>query len=66
MKSPLKHWKIVRILLFIVIGAMNTVFIKPEDIGTWKNYLGYFVLLIAAAEILFLINQYLKSIKNEK
>ena len=62
----MNHWEIARILLFVVIGSMNTVFIKTEDIGTWKNYLGYLVLFIAAVEVLFLINQYLRIIKYEK
>lgn len=60
MKTQKKHWAISRILLFIIVGLFNTVLIKTEDVGTWKNYLGYAFLLIALIEIFFLIKQYLK------
>ncbi|WP_462319442.1 hypothetical protein [Marinilabilia sp.] len=46
-------------LLAIIVGLMNTVFIKSEDIGTWKNFVGYGFLLIAIVDALFLIRQYL-------
>jgi len=66
MKLTKKHWAIARTILFIVIGLMNTVFIRPEDIGTWKNYVGYGFLLVAVVDTFFLIKQYFKSNKNEK
>jgi len=31
-------WTTIRTLTFLIIGLMNTVIIKPEDIGKWKNY----------------------------
>ena len=66
MKSPKNHWAIARTLLFVIIGLLNTVFIRPEDIGTWKNYVGYGVLLVAIVDIFFLFKQYLKRNNNEK
>jgi len=66
MKSPKKHWAIARTLLFVIIGLLNTVFIRPEDIGTWKNYVGYGVLLVAIVDIFFLVKRYLKRNNNEK
>lgn len=66
MKSPKKQWTIARTLLFVIIGLLNTVFIRPEDIGTWKNYVGYGVLLVAIVDIFFLVKQYLKRNNNEK
>lgn len=66
MKSLKKHWTIARTLLFVIIGLKNTVFIRPEDIGTWKNYVGYGVLLVAIVDIFFLVKQYLKRNNNEK
>ncbi|GGE40518.1 hypothetical protein [Psychroflexus planctonicus] len=66
MKSLKKHWTISRTLLFVIIGLKNTVFIRPEDIGTWKNYVGYGVLLVAIVDIFFLVKQYLKRNNNEK
>ncbi|OZV68007.1 hypothetical protein CA834_10165 [Winogradskyella aurantia] len=66
MKSLKNNWTIARTLLFIIIGLLNTVFIKPEDVGTWKNYVGYGVLLIAIVDIFTLVKPYLKRNKNEK
>ena len=50
-------WTIIRTAIFILIGLMNTVFIRQEDIGSWKNYVGYLFLLIAAADSFFLIKK---------
>jgi hypothetical protein len=60
MKSEKKHWPIARTILFIVIGLLNTIFIKHEDIGTWKNYAGFGFLLFAVVDAFFLIKSYLK------
>ena len=66
MKSQKKHWTIARTLLFIIVGLMNTVFIKPEDIGTWKNYVGYGFLLLAVVDTFFQIKPYFKRDTDEK
>ena len=56
-----KHlWKYVRTMTFILVGLMNTVWIKPEDIGSWKNYLGYFLLLLAILEVIFILLHFTK------
>lgn len=49
------------ILTTTVVGLMNTVFIRPEDLGTWKNYVGYAFLLIAVMSIVALIIRLRKS-----
>ena len=54
-----KTWTILRTALFFIIGLMNTVLIRPEDVGSWKNYLGYFFLLLAVVDSFFLIKNYL-------
>jgi intracellular septation protein A len=66
MKAQKQNWRIVRSLLFVIIGLLNTVFLRPEDIGTWKNYLGYGFLLVAVIDMLFIIKLYLKRNKNEE
>ena len=53
-------WTIMRTLLFFIIGLMNTVFIRPEDIGSWKNYVGYLFLLLAVIDTALLIKNALK------
>jgi hypothetical protein len=60
MKKSKTSWTIARVLLFLTIGIFNTALIRPEDAGSWKNYLGYFFLLIALIEIIFLIKSFLK------
>lgn len=54
-------WHVTRTLLFWIIGLFNTIMIKPEDVGTWKNYLGYVILLIAVADTIYIA---VKLIKN--
>ncbi|HKJ79738.1 MAG TPA: hypothetical protein VKA10_09385 [Prolixibacteraceae bacterium] len=56
MKFIKKHWAIVRTILFIVIGLMNTVFIRPEDTGSWNNNAGYGFLLLAVVDTFFRSN----------
>lgn len=58
-----RTWGILRTALFIIVGLFNTVLIRPEDIGTWKNYLGYALLLIGIIDAFFLIKNYLKKSK---
>ena len=46
---------ILIVLTTLLLGLMNTVFVKPEDEGSWRNYVGYLFLLIAAVNIVVLI-----------
>jgi len=48
---------IIRTALFLIIGLMNTVFIRTEDVGSIKNYLGYLFLLVALIDAIFLIKK---------
>lgn len=54
MKHPRIIWTIIRIFTFTLVGALNTVFISPENMGTWKNYAGYFFLLLAVYDMVSL------------
>lgn len=54
-------WTIIRTIGFFIIGLMNTVLAKPEDIGTWKNYFGYLFIIIAMVDAFFLIRKFMKS-----
>lgn len=58
---PWDNWKmkkqnpaVPRALLLIIIGLMNTVFIRPEDVGSWKNDVGIGLLILAAIQIVYL------------
>ena len=53
------YWPAVRTLTFIIVGLFNTALIRREDIGTWKNYLGFALLFIGIIDAFFLIKNYL-------
>ncbi len=55
-----------RVLLFLIVGIFNTVLIRPEDIGSLKNYLGYVLLLLGVFDAFFLIIRYFKHHKSEQ
>ena len=55
-----KTWTIIRTAGFFLIGLMNTAFIRTEDIGSWKNYAGYFFLLSAIADSFYLVKYYIR------
>ena len=58
-------WAISRTALFVVIGLLNTVFIRPEDIGSWKNYAGYGFLLLALIDTVVLVRAYVRTQRAE-
>jgi len=65
MKLQKTRWTIIRTLLFLVVGLMNTVFIKTEDIGSWKNYVGYALLVFALIEIVYLLKSSFQKTENK-
>ena len=52
-------WNYIRTIIFYTLGIMNTIFIRPEDVGTLKNYIGYILLLLAIMDTIFKV-KYLK------
>lgn len=48
-------WHTLRTLGFWAIGLLNTVAIRPEDAGSWKNWVGWLVVALAAADTVHLI-----------
>jgi hypothetical protein len=61
-----KSWSLIRTVMFIVIGLMNTVLIRDEDIGSFKNYLGYLLLMIGAIDFAYILFKYFKNINLQK
>jgi len=47
-----KYWPLIRVLTFIIVGVFNTVLLRPEDVGSWKNYIGYLLLILAVIDII--------------
>ncbi len=43
-------WQVQRTLAFWLIGLFNTLLIRAEDAGSWKNWLGWCFLLIAVID----------------
>ena len=58
-----KIWPVFRFCIFIVLGLMNTVFIKPELVGTLENYIGYALLVLALVDIVFFVKTKIQSKK---
>lgn len=54
-----KKWHVVRTIGFIIVGLFNTVFIKAEDVGTWKNYIGYVILIVGLIDLILLLKKVL-------
>ncbi|MCL6097938.1 MAG: hypothetical protein M1391_05120 [Bacteroidetes bacterium] len=50
-----KSWIIFRIVVFVVLGLLYTVFISPEETGTWKYYFGFVLLFIALVDVVRLV-----------
>ena len=57
---------IIRTIIFWALGLMNTIFIKSEDIGTWKNYTGYVLLILALIDTIISIIIIFKKAKQEQ
>jgi hypothetical protein len=57
-------WRLMRSLLFLVIGLMNTVFISSELIGSFEYYIGYALLLLAGMDVTSLAYEKYKSKSN--
>jgi len=66
MKNTKWTWvDVARLATLLVVGILNTAFIKPENIGTWRNYIGYGCLVVAAAYIFILIFKRLRGKNSE-
>ena len=50
MRSKKINYSII-IATTLIVGLFNTVLLKPEDVGTWKNYVGYAFLVICIVNI---------------
>ena len=59
-----RYWPILRTLTFIIVGLFNTVLIRAEDIGTWKNYLGDVLLIMGVVDAVILMGKYFRDKNN--
>ena len=44
------QWPVIRVLLFLCIGCMNTVLIRPEDVNMLKHGIGFAILTLGLVE----------------
>lgn len=56
-------WHLLRTLLFWVVGLLDTAFSPPEDVGSWKYYLGWAFLVLAAADSVALFRKERASVR---
>jgi hypothetical protein len=55
-----KLWLTITLLvLFAGIGLANTVFLKTEDLWSWRHYIGLGAVLLAFFEVIVLIKKIL-------
>jgi predicted neutral ceramidase superfamily lipid hydrolase len=57
--------QIIIVVTTLVVGLFNTLLIRPEDVGTWRNYVGYAFLIIALVNIVIMFLIIRKKAKNE-
>ena len=50
----------------IIVGLMNTVLLRPEDVGSWKNYAGYLFLILAVVNSFFFIRNMIRAKKKNE
>ena len=48
-------WHLLRTLLFWIVGLMNTVWARPEDVGGWRTWVGAALLVLAAIDSVVLL-----------
>ena len=53
-KNRLRN-QIIIIATTLVLGVFNTVLLRPEDVGTWRNYVGYAFLFICLVNVVILL-----------
>lgn len=59
-------WHLQRTLLFWIIGLFNTVLVRPEEIGSWKNILGWVLLGIALVDSIALYRKEHASVRRRE
>ena len=47
-------WRVQRTVLFWVGGVLNTALLRPENVGGWRNWLGWTILVLAAIDTIAL------------
>lgn len=56
-KFTKNYWGLIRTLLFWVVGFRNTVFVQPDEVGTWKHIIGFIFLAVAIIDTYFYLRK---------
>lgn len=47
-------WHLQRTVLFWILGLLNTALIRPDEVGSWKNVLGWTFVVLAFIDTVLL------------
>ena len=50
-------WHVQRMVLFWIIGVFNAAMVRPEDVGSWKNWLGWLLVALAVMDTVLLFRR---------
>ncbi len=56
-------WHVQRTVLFWIVGLLNTVLARPEQVGGWRTWVGAVLLVVAAADTVALFLKERKAIR---
>lgn len=54
-KNRMTIWRYFRTPFFLIVGSMNTIFIRPEDVGTLKNKVGILLIAMGVLDTFFIL-----------
>jgi hypothetical protein len=55
-------WHLQRAVLFWIVGLLNTALLRPEDVGAWRPWVGWSLLVIAVLDTIALFRKERKSL----
>lgn len=47
-------WHLLRTITFWIVGLLNSALIRPEDVGGWKNWIGWGFIALAVFDMILL------------
>jgi hypothetical protein len=56
-------WHLQRTLLFWIVGLLNTVFVRPDQAGGWRTWVGAALLVFAVADTIALFRKERRSLQ---
>ena len=66
MAAQATPWPAIRASLFLCLGLMNTVWIRPEDLYSFKHYVGFVLLVFGLVEGGMLIARGIRRVRSRR